>query len=70
MEFFRNAEINFSLCTDPLPSIKIGGEGVCTQAISLQKLTLTVNNNLCTCKQKIDGHNNEIHPTENKRRTT
>lgn len=44
----------FSLCTDPLPSINIGGEGVCTQAnLQLQKgfalLTLPVNNNLHTC---------------------
>ena len=47
-----------SLCADPVPSIKIGGEGggggVCTQAINLrlQKgialLTFPVNNNLHT----------------------
>ena len=51
----------FSLCTDPLPSMKIGeegagGGGVCTQPainLRLQKgialLTLPVNNNLYTC---------------------
>ena len=58
VDFPTNSEMLksiFSLCTDPLPSIKIGGKGVCTQAINLplQKgialLTLPVNNNLHTC---------------------